>query len=49
MKPTKKSGAHNIDDTNAENQPKTKRYNFNEIGEIIDVNKRLIVPRTKVK
>jgi hypothetical protein len=28
---------------------KTKRYSFNEKGEIIDVNKRLIVPRIKVK
>lgn len=28
---------------------KTKKYNFNEKGEIIDVNKRLIVPQVKFK
>ena len=28
---------------------KTKRYTFNEKGEIIDINKRLIVPQLKVK
>ena len=28
---------------------KTKRYTFNEKGEIIDINKRFIVPQLKVK
>ncbi len=40
---------NNIDGPNADNELKTKRYNFNEKGEIIDINKRLIVPRVKVK
>ena len=40
---------HNIDGPNAENELKTKRFNFNEKGEIIDINNRLIVPREKVK
>ena len=44
-----KSLRHKIDGPNAENELKTKRYNFNEKGEIIDINKRLIVPRVKVK
>jgi hypothetical protein len=30
-------------------EPKTKRYDFNKKGEIIDINKRLIVPQIKVK
>ena len=37
-----RSYLHNIDGTNAENQSNTKRYSFNEKGEVIDVNKRLI-------
>ena len=44
-----KSLRHKIDGPNAENELKTKRYNFNEKGEIIDINNRLIVPRVKVK
>ena len=44
-----KSLRHKIDGPNAENELKTKRYNFNEKGEIIDINNRLIVPREKVK
>jgi hypothetical protein len=31
-----------------EDQPKTKRYSYNEKGEIIDVHKLLIVPGIKV-
>ena len=30
-------------------KPETMRYSFNEKGEIVDVNKRLIVPRIKLK
>ena len=44
-----RSYPHKIEGTKAEDQLKTKRYSFNEKGEIIDVNKRLIVPRIKVK
>ena len=44
LRPVPPSYKHEIED-----QPKTKRYSFNEKGEIIDVNKRVIVPRIKVK
>ena len=40
---------HNINGPNAENELNTKKYNFNEKSEIIDINNRLIVPRVKVK
>ena len=44
-----RNSQYNKDGTHAEDQPKTMRYSFNENGEIIDVNKRLIVPRKKLK
>ncbi len=49
-----RSDQYNIDGTATAQdfwitKPQKMRYSFNEKGEIIDVNKRLIVPRVKVK
>jgi hypothetical protein len=44
-----RSYPHNIDGTNAKDELKTRRYSFSEKGKIIDINKRLILPRVKVK